>query len=364
MDRELLRKHIEHYKSHIATNPQQAKLDTEQRRERRDFYQGWSRERLLAMSEDEFHEYIAKLWAMLIWGNKHYVTDKMIEDNGLETLRQELAELVWGEAPVAKRWNRFRKSVKGMGPAMISEVLSHVHPDTCMLWNRRALIGLRYLGVKNLPRYDYQMTGERYVELSSVAEEVAKELRTAGFYNADLLTADYFVWQELQVEDNLALALRHPSEEQPTGDVTSVDQKTSEFIHNEVRDKLVDIGIFLGLAARPEVKVADGSKVDAVWEQTIGNMGRVIYVFEVQTKGSIDSLVINLLKSLNNPAVQGVVAVSDATQLEKIQKHAAGVQGLAGKLKCWDYEKVLEVHEALQQVNAEINSLGLVPSGF
>ncbi|MDZ7749156.1 MAG: hypothetical protein U5K43_10220 [Halofilum sp. (in: g-proteobacteria)] len=72
----------------------------------------------------------------------------------------------------------------------------------------------------------------------------------------------------------------------------------------------------------------------------------------------------NLLKSLNNPAVQGVVAVSDAAQIGEIQKHAAGVQGLGNKLKCWDYEKVLEVHEALQQVNAESIGVGLVPSGF
>ena len=75
--------------------------------------------------------------------------------------------------------------------------------------------------------------------------------------------------------------------------------------------------------------VSAGSKVDAVWEATIGNMGRVIYVFEVQTKGSIDSLILNLLKSKKNAAVQGVVAVSDAKQLEKIRAHAEDVDGLS-----------------------------------
>ncbi len=110
--------------------------------------------------------------------------------------------------------------------------------------------------------------------------------------------------------------------------------------------------------------MADGSKVDTVWESTIGNMGRVIYVFEVQTKGSIDSLIINLLKSLNNPAVQGVVAVSDAAQIEKIKKHSASVPGLSGKLKYWDYLEVLAIHDALALVNEKINSLGLVPQGF
>lgn len=93
-------------------------------------------------------------------------------------------------------------------------------------------------------------------------------------------------------------------------------------------------------------------------------MGRVIYVFEVQTKGSIDSLIVNLLKSLNNPAVQGVVAVSDSKQLEKIEDHAEGVTGLRDKLKLWDYKEVLDVHENLEYVNESINQLVLVPDGF
>ena len=101
-----------------------------------------------------------------------------------------------------------------------------------------------------------------------------------------------------------------------------------------------------------------------MWEATIGNMGRVIYVFEVQTKGSVDSLMLNLLKSLNNPAVQGVVAVSDSKQLEKIRDHATDVRDLRDKLRYWDYEDILKVHESLEYVNATINNLGLVPQGF
>lgn len=93
-------------------------------------------------------------------------------------------------------------------------------------------------------------------------------------------------------------------------------------------------------------------------------MGRVIYVFEVQTKGSVDSLIVNLLKSLNNPAVQGVVAVSDKNQIEKIKKHSAEVKNLSEKLRLWNFEEVLKVHESMEFTNACINNLGLVPQGF
>jgi hypothetical protein len=301
---------------------------------------------------------------MLIWGNKKYITNKMIEDNGFEVLKQELADLVWGKSSVDARWDRFRGKIKGIGPAMMSEILSHVHPDECMLWNRRAYAGLNYLGVENLPRYNYQLTGKRYRELSETTKIIADELAVHGFKDADLLTADYFIWEELQVESNLSQMYKKAEEEGTPVEVEKADSETSEFIHNEIRDKLAEIGLWLGLESQTEVKVADGSRVDTIWQQTVGNMGRVIYVFEVQTRGGIDSLLMNLLKSLNNPAVQGVVAVSDAQQLEKIKMHAAGVQGLKDKLKYWDYTKVLAIHEALETVNGEINSLGLVPSGF
>ena len=46
------------------------------------------------MTEEEFLEYISKLWSMLIWGNKKYVVDKLIADNGFTALKKQLAESV------------------------------------------------------------------------------------------------------------------------------------------------------------------------------------------------------------------------------------------------------------------------------
>ena len=174
---------------------------------------------------------------------------------------------------------------------------------------------------------------------------------------------DYVIWEELQVEDNLS---KISTKKKVTGaqEEKVVESGVSKFIHDEIKDKLRDIGEWLGLEAKTEQRVAEGSKVDTIWEATIGNMGRVIYLFEVQTKGSIDGLIVNLLKSLNNPAVQGVVAVSDRHQLETIKRHAQDVKELRDKLKYWDYEEVLRVHEGLAFVNESINRLGLVPRGF
>lgn len=365
MNLPLLRNHIEKYKSKLKSDPEKYAKDLSERAERTAYYQSWTTDKIAKMTEEDLYEYLTKLWAMLIWGNKKYVVDKIIADNGLVGLKKQLSDLVWGSKPVAVRWDTFRKQAKGFGPAMMSEILCQSHPTENLLWNRRVYVGLSYLGVTHLPRYNYQLTGKKYEELSGVVKAIAEEMAKQGVPDVTLLTVDYFIWDELQVEENLSdIFVKGKEEKKAVPSIKTVDKETSDFIHNEIRDKLADIGNWLGFTSQTERKVAEGSKVDTIWEATIGNMGRVIYVFEVQTKGSIDSLLMNLLKALNNPAVQGVVAVSEPEQLNTIKKHAALVTELNKKLKYWDYKQVLEIHEALQMINESINSLGLVPHGF
>lgn len=364
VDQTLLRKHLADYVRLMKEAPQAFAETTRERRERVVYYQAWTADRLRVMTEEDLLEYLSKLWAMLIWGNKQYVVDKLIASHGLETVRDEIARLLWDTSPIEVRWDRFRSRIKGMGPAMMSELLAHVRPDDYVLWNRRAYVGMNYLGVTGLPRHNYQLNGKKYRELCETGKALAEALRAGGVKDADLLTVDYFIWEHLQVEDNLSQIGRKESPQEMSMEVAEADENTAEFIHDEVKLKLADIGQWLGFSSRTEVKVAAGSVVDTIWESTIGNMGRVIYVFEVQTKGSIDSLLMNLLKALNNAAVQGVVAVSDSAQIEKIRKHVDGVGVLKDKLRYWDYTDVLATHASLEQVNESINALSLVPQGF
>jgi hypothetical protein len=361
MDNYLLTRHIKNFLNKLNINHEQLKSDQAERNERILYYQGWTKERILKMTEEDLLEYLSKLWAMLIWGNKQYIVSKMITDNGFNQLKNELAELLWGHDAIEKRWDIARKNLKGFGPAILGELLCLVYPNDYILWNRRAYVGLNFLGVKGLPRYNYQLSGKKYKELSDIAKEIAAVMKSLGAKDTSLLAVDYFIWEELQVEENLSNIYTKNNDPIP---VEKLSDNESRFIHDEVRDAIRDIGRWLGFNAEIEKKVADGSVVDAVWESVIGNMGRVLYIFEVQTKGSIDSLIVNLLKARNNPAVQGVVAVSDKKQLEKIKKHAADVKGLGDSLKYWDYEEVLEVHESLEFVNGAINKLNLVPQGF
>ena len=360
MEKQLLQKHIRSFLDKLASEPEKLKSDEAERADRVKYYQSWSKEKLLRMTPEDLLEYLSKLWAMLIWGNKHYIVDKLISNNGFENFKKELAHLIWGNDIIEKRWDRATKNIKGFGPALQSELLCHVFPDEFILWNRRAFVGLDYLGIQKLPKYNYQLTGKKYKELSDIGKFIATEMKNLGAKDVTLLAVDYFIWEELQFEVNLSQIHKKT---QHVKSVEKLSKVESNFVHNEIRDKLRDIGQWLGFTASIERKVADGSVVDTVWESVIGNMGRVLYVYEVQTKGSIDSLILNLLKAKNNPAVQGVVAVSDKSQIEKIKKHSASIKGLEG-IKYWDYEEVLEVHESLEFVNSSINKLKLVPDGF
>ena len=82
------------------------KNNWDERISQKEFYQAFTREKLLTMTEEEFLEYISKLWSMIIWGNKQYVVDKLIADNGFDNLKKQLVELLYGNAPVEKRWDR------------------------------------------------------------------------------------------------------------------------------------------------------------------------------------------------------------------------------------------------------------------
>lgn len=365
MNINLLKTHTVSYKKWVQSSKEQAQQEQAERAKLSLEYQTYTKEKMLAMTEEDIYEYIAPLWAMLIWGNKQYVINKLIANNGIEPLKKQLINLIWGTDKIENRWDDFRKKIKGMGPAMMSELLCKTHPNDYLLWNRRALIAFDYLEIPNLPRYDYQFTGKMYDALCQQGKEISKVMQEEEIISSDLLAVDYFIWQELQVQSNLSkLSIGNTSSKEVAEQIEKIPKKEAEFIHNDIRDKVADVGRWLGFNAEVEKKVAAGAVVDAVWEVTIGNMGRVIYVFEVQTSGSIDSLILNLMKAKNNKAVQGIVAVTDQKQIEKIKKEIGDLNQFNGELKFWDYTEVLKVHESLQYVNESINNLGLVPLGL
>jgi len=358
MNKEKLNSSISSFLKKKITNEAYYVDSRNERDERKKYYQSFTKEKIISMSEDEFFEYISRLWSMLIWGNKRYKVDQLITDNEFETLKRQLAELLFGSNPIEKRWDAFLDSVKGIGPATISELLTYTNPEEYIILNKTTTLCYAYLDIPDMPKYNYQNTGKKYCEVCKISKEIAVALKEAGADDYDLLAVDYFLWDEV-----LPMAEKKVSGNQTEElDVTQTTN-VSKSLHNEIRDKLVAIGELLGFESRSEVPIATGAKVDAVWEVTIGNMGKAIYVFEVQTKGSIDSLILNLKRAQSNPAVQAIVAVADEEQLVKILRESTGVID-EKTLRTWNSDDVLVVYDCLARAHESINQLALVPESF
>ena len=349
MNKVLLERHMKDYLIHIKENSEFN--DIEERNERKTYYQSYNNEKLVKMSLEEFYDYIGKLWAMLIWGNKKYKVDQLIEDNGFEKIKKELSNLLYGSRPIEERWDLFKKEIKGFGPAMMSELLCYVHPNDCMLWNRTAITAYQILEVDNIPNHNYQMTGKKYLELTQIAKNIRDKFIDEGYANADLLFVDYFFWDQLR-EITIATNL-------PTKDKETVIGNKS--YHNEIIDYIKSIGSLLGYNSNLKGNIKDSGKIaDAIWEFNVGNIGKIKYVFEVQDSGSIDSLIVSLMNASQDISVQAVVAVSDKDQINKIKQHCNNINGsFNGKLKFWDITEVerayTELSNSMEIINKAIN---------
>lgn len=251
------------------------------------------------------------------------------------------------------------KSIKGIGPATISELLAYTNPKEYAIFNKTTILCYQYLGISNMPKYNYQYTGKKYIEVCQIAKQIAAELNNASIEKYDLLAVDYFMWDEIfpRAEKKMPPTPVLPANK------NFDDKSNAKSVHDELKEKLVTIGKLLGFDSRSEVKISMGAVVDTVWEAKIGNMGKAIYVFEVQSKGSIDSLILNLKKAQSNAAVQAVVAVADEQQLAKIIQESKGVID-EKSLRTWDAEDVLAVYDCLVRAHESINQLALVPDSL
>ncbi len=311
-----------------------------------------SKDKLKSLTEFEFGELVSKLWASSLWGNKDYLVQKIIDANGIEKIANELENLLYGEKEFAKRFDRFLKVIKGLGPATVTEILCLFDPQRYGIWNDKARKALKILNFGSLPLTKYKISGKEYERINSVFREIAGLLIRGGIKNADLLAVDYFLYEIW-------------FEETKKGTTSEDVMEEKEFDHDEIKEFVRDIGNWLGFEVDVEKQIAPGARVDCIWMAKIANLGAVTYVFEVHKNGSIDSLILNLQKALNNPTVQKIIAVSDSKRIEKIKNEVRGLpENFRKVLTFWEVSDVIKTHERLAEVIKSISELELVKSKF
>jgi len=68
MNKEILTKHINNYLDKINKNGEID--DLKEREQRKNYYQSYTKDKILSMDIEEFYDYLGNLWAMIMWGDK------------------------------------------------------------------------------------------------------------------------------------------------------------------------------------------------------------------------------------------------------------------------------------------------------
>lgn len=194
--RELIHKYIEKYKEKLRQE-----LEGEWRLEREKrikyFRKIFNKKRINNLTEDDFAFIIKNLWASNIWTNKDYLVEKILSSNGIQQIRNELRELIYGSLPLNKRYDRFKNNIKGLGSSSITEILVFIDPKKYCLWNDKPKNVLPFLRIDNLLPdrvFKYPLNGKDYLKCNKVLKSIGKEIEKKGFKDIDFLDLDIFMW--------------------------------------------------------------------------------------------------------------------------------------------------------------------------
>lgn len=306
------------------------------------------------LSEPDFRRMIASLWAYVGWTNKDYVADRILKSTDFNALKSEVKNLLYGTAPFASRYDRFFEKVKFIGPAGVTEILAFANPKQYGIWNDKSRRVFEMLGLGEvLPTKKYRISGSEYEKVNEALKAIFRVIKP-GEAEPYLLDADTFIYYLYH-----HLVTKEAKEEKIV-----TKEEDYDFDHDEIIEKLVEIGNGLGFEANSEQQIAKGARVDVLWQAKIANLGVVSYVFEVQRGGSIDSLLLNLQRAKNNPTVQKLVVVANARDLKRIKEEAESLsEEFRKSLAYLEAKDVERASDLLAELNTIISRLELV-KGF
>lgn len=200
MNTKLLISKIGIYSKLESKNKQKFEFEAQERKDAINFYQSFSKQKILDLDADGVYEFLAPLWALKMWGNRHTKIDALIVDNGLDKLKKLFVELLYGKGQIEERWDSFRESVHGVGPAIMSELLSKIYPKEFIIWNRKTYNAFSKLEINDIPKYESRLDGKNYMAFCNIAKKMLKETSKAGI--VDMLHFDYFMWEMFDKIEN------------------------------------------------------------------------------------------------------------------------------------------------------------------
>jgi hypothetical protein len=185
-----LKTQIANFKNWLSTDAEKASKWKKERKERLAWYrEHLTKEKLGKFSAEDFATLVKNLWAVNIWQNKDYKVAQLVKDNGLDKLRSSLVDVLYGTATLNKRWDDFRKTIKGLGPSSLSEILTFFDPQQYALANLKPYRVLPLLGLNITPVND----GKSYEKALEAIGHVKKDLEKNNVPDTDFILTDFFI---------------------------------------------------------------------------------------------------------------------------------------------------------------------------
>jgi len=320
----------------------------EEREEKDQFFARYFAEQEIDnLEEGTLRELIHILWAFNGWTNKDWLLEEMLR-SGLPTIKSAFRQLLYGDEPIAKRFDRIRKNVRMMGAASVSEILAHHDRERYPIWNRRSRQGLIGLGISEsqLPKSS-QISGSQYASFCELVHDVRSQIANEYPEFADLFTLDFLLY--------FTSILEEPT----TAPVEEIGIES--FDHDAVVDQVLELGDGLGFEVQKEFSVMRGCRIDAIWRSRVANLGTIAYAFEVHRKGSRDSAILNLQRVRRDSTIQRVIIVSSKDELEKFRGEIASLdedfRTSVGYFEVQDLERALAHLQSLKDI---LKTLGLL----
>jgi len=243
-----------------------------ERRNREELFEGLlGKEHIFQLTEAEFRNVLASLWANAMWGNKNYPADRVLRRATIERVRDELSLLLWGDAPIAQRYDRFRNVIKGMGPSSITEILCFVRAGDYPIWNEKPKNVLPLLGMRPLlpdKVYKYDISGDEYARCIVVLDILRREVESHGFPGVDFMDLDILMW--LLFSEVVAKPPKPaPPPPPPPIEPTKIDPRRVK--HWDAVAMLAEIGNMLG----HDIYVADPGRVSSLLDKRLGDLSQL-----------------------------------------------------------------------------------------
>lgn len=160
------------------------------------FKEELSEDKIENLNEEKFREIYKTLWVSNFWGNKDwYFDNRLIIPNGLDKIKKELKNMLYGSEDIATRYDSFKNNVKGFGPSSLTEILHFIFPNKYCLWNEKPKTVLPFLRLEILPEKFFKYgftTGTEYLHIVRALSVVKDELNDFGI--KDFIDIDLLFW--------------------------------------------------------------------------------------------------------------------------------------------------------------------------